>query len=138
MDRVAIRVDSGTTNGAVFILYVMRFFGRLRSSTDRFGKRLIRVLHFQRDIAHAIAMLADMLRRHIVRRHRRSQNKVRLTLTHRIRSSLTLAGFQSTISNLGKTEPFTIEIGSLPRVSHPEFDVVNAFQLEWIFHPSPP
>ena len=78
----------------------MRFLGRLGSATDRFGKRLIRVVDFQRNIAHAIAMLSDMLRRKVVRRHGRRQNKVRLALTERIRSSLTLAGFQSTVSNL--------------------------------------
>src|ERR1035441_10376042 len=137
VDRVAIGVHRGAANGAVFILDVMRFLGRQRSATDRFGKCLVRVVDFQRNIAHAIAMLSDMLRRKVVRRHGRRQNKVRLALTERIRSSLTLAGFQSTVSNLRKAEPLAIEVGRLPRVAHPEFDVVYAFQLERIFHPSP-
>jgi len=86
MDRVAISVDRGPANGAVFIPYIMRLFGCLRSSTDRFGKRLIRVLHFQRDVPHAIAMLSDVIRGEIVRRHGRSQNEIRLALTQRVRS----------------------------------------------------
>jgi len=59
-------------------------------------------------------------------------------LAHRIRRSLPLAGFQPAVCNLRKSEPLTVEIRCLARVSDPEFDVVNAFQLEWIFHPSTP
>ena len=82
-------------------------------------------------------MLADVVRRQIVRRHGRSQNEVCLALTQRIRSSLTLAGFQSTVSNLRKAESLAIEIGCLPGVADPEFDMVNAFKLQRILHPTP-
>ena len=134
MDRVAIGMDRGAANGAVFILDIVRFFGRQRAATHRFLKCLIRIGHFQRDIAHAVAMLADVFRRRVVRRHGRGQNKIRLALAHRIRSALALAGFQSAISNLRKAEPLAVEISRLPRVADPEFDVVNALQLEWILH----
>src|ERR1035438_2832753 len=78
MDRVAIGVDRGAANGAVFILHVMWFLGWLSSPMHCFLKSLVRVLHFQRDIPHAIAMLADMIRRQIVGRHRRGQNEVQI------------------------------------------------------------
>jgi hypothetical protein len=71
----------------------------------------------------------------IVGRHRRSQNEIRLALAHRIRSSLPLAGFQPAVCNLRKAESLAVEISCLAGVADPEFDVVNAFQLEWIFHP---
>src|ERR1700675_3406425 len=131
-------MDRGTANAAVFILHVMRFLRRLGSSTDCFCERLIRVLHFQRDIPHAIAMLSDVVRGQIDRRHGRSQNEVRLALTQRIRSSLPLACFQPTVSNLRKAESLAIEVSRLPGIAYPEFDVVNAFKLEWILHPRSP
>src|ERR1700675_3515526 len=138
MDRVAIGVDRGTANAAVFSLHVMRFLRRLGSSTDCFRKRLIRVVHFQRDIPHAIAVLSDVIRRQIVRRHGRSRNEVRLALTQRIRSSLPLARFQPAISNLRKAESLAIEVSRLPSIAYPEFDVMNALKLEWILHPRSP
>src|SRR5713226_8320776 len=131
-------MDRRAANGAVFILHVVRFLGRLSASTDCLGERLIRVLHFQRNIPHAIAMLSDVIRGRIVRRHGRSQNKVRLALTQRIRSSLPLARFQSTVSNLRKAEPLAIKVSCLPGVAYPEFDVVNALKLKWILHPRSP
>src|SRR5260370_16900190 len=45
-----------------------------------------------------------------------------------------MACFQSTVCNLRKTESHAVEVGCLPGVADPEFDVVNAFQLEWILH----
>src|SRR5208282_1198187 len=134
MDRVAIGVDRAAANGAVFILYVMRFLGWLSSPMHCFLKSLVRVLHFQRDIPHAIAMLADMIRRQIVGRHRRGQNEVRLALAQRIRSALTLARFQPAVSNLRKAESLAVEVGRLARVANPEFDVVNALELKWVLH----
>jgi len=65
----------------------------------------------------------------------RSQNEVRLALAQRIRSALTLARFQSAVSNLRKAESLAVEISCLPGVANPEFNMVNAFQLEWILHP---
>src|SRR5260370_41548525 len=131
-------MDRGTANAAVFILHVMRFLRRLASSTDGFRKRLIRVVHFQRDIPHAIAVLSDVIRRQIVRRHGRSQNEVRLALTQRIGSSLPLACFQPTVRNLRKAESLAIEVSRLPGIAYPKFDVVNALKLEWILHPRSP
>src|SRR3981081_123004 len=122
----------------MFILHVMRFLGRLRSAMYCFLKRFIRVLHFQRDIPHAVAMLSNVIRGQIVRRHGSSQDEVCFALTQRIRSSLPLAGFQSTVSNLRKAESLAIEVSRLPGIAYPEFDVVNAFKLEWILHPRSP
>src|SRR6266403_5357113 len=131
----SIRMDRGPANDAMLILHVMRFFGRLSSSTDCLGKRLIRVVHFQRDIPHAIAMLSDVIRSQIVRRHGCSQHKVRLALTQRIRSSLPLACFQPAVRDLRKAESLAVEVSCLPGIAYPKFDVVNAFKLEWILHP---
>src|SRR4029077_6441386 len=113
----------------------MRFLGWLCSAMHCFLKRLVRVVHFQCDIPHAIAMLSDVIRGQIVRRHGSSQYEVRLALTQRIRSSLPLARFQSAVSNLRKAESLAIEVGCLPGIADPELDVVNALKLEWILHP---
>ncbi len=128
-------MDRGAANDAVFILHVVRFLGRLSSSTDCFHERLIRIVHFQRYIPHAIAMLSDVIRGQIVRRHGRSQNEVRLALTQRIRSSLPLARFQPAVSNLRKAESLAVEVSCLPGIAYPEFDVMNALKLKWILHP---
>src|SRR5271163_2106605 len=116
----------------------MRLLGRQSAAPHRFLKRLIRVRNFERNVAHAVAMSADMFGRIIVGRHGRGQNEICLALTHGIRSPLSLPGFQSAVSDLRKTESLAIKVSRLPRIAHPEFDVVNAFQLEWILHPIPP
>src|SRR6266403_1358310 len=113
----------------------MRFLGRLSPSTDCFGKRLIRVVHFQRDIPHAVAMLSNMIRGQIIRRHGRSQNEVCLALTQRIRSSLPLACFQPAVRDLRKAESLAVEVSCLPGIAYPKFDVMNALKLKWILHP---
>src|ERR1700677_5044318 len=116
----------------------MRLLGRQSAAPHRFLKRLIRVRNFERNVAHAVAMSADMFGRIIVGRHGRRQNEICLALTHGIRRPLSVPGFQSAVSDLRKTESLAIKVSRLPRVAHPEFDVVNAFQLEWILHPIPP
>src|SRR5208282_1039066 len=138
VDRIAISADRGPANGAMFIPHVMRFLGWLRPAPEGFGKRLIRVIHFQCDITYAIAMLADVIRGQVVGRQRCSQDEVRLALTHRIRSALALAGLQSAVSDLGKAESFAVKVSRLPGVADKEFDVMNAFQPEWILHRIPP
>src|ERR1700677_3193580 len=115
----------------------MRLFGRLRSATHGLLKRPVRVVHFQCNIAHAVAMLANVIGRRIIGRHGSSQNKVRLALAHRIRSALPLAGFQSTVGDLRKTESLALEISRLPGIADPEFYVVNTLQLEWVLHQFP-
>src|SRR5271170_6017610 len=109
----------------------MRFLGRLRPATDGFLKCLVGIGYLQRDITHPIAMLSNVFRRRVVRRQRRRQQEIRLALTHRIRSSLTVARFRPAVSDLRKSESFAIEIGCLPGVANPEFDMMNAFKLEW-------
>src|ERR1700731_1498503 len=138
MDRVSIGMDRRSANGAVFILHVVWLLGWLRSAMHCFLKRLVRIIHFQRDIPHTVAVLSDMIRGQIVRRHGRSQNEVRLALTQRIRSSLPLARFQPTVRNLRKAEALAIEVSRLPGIAYPEFDVMNALKLEWILHPRSP
>ncbi len=61
MDGVAVGAHRGAANRTVFILDLVRFLGRKRPSADGFLKRIIRVVHFERDVAYAVAMLADML-----------------------------------------------------------------------------
>src|ERR1039458_8210231 len=82
-------------------------------------------------------MFADVLRSRIIGRHRRGQNEICLALTHCIGSALALTGFESAIGYLGKTESLAVEKGRLARVADPEFDVMNVFEFEWIFHLSP-
>ena len=135
MDRVAIGVDRPAANHAVFILHIVRFLGRLRSPANRLLKGLIRIVHFERDIAHAIAVLPNMFRRRIVRRHRRSQNEVRLALTERVRRTFALPRFQSAVSHLRKAKSLAVKVRGLPCVADPEFDMVNPFKPEWVLHP---
>src|ERR1700731_1025231 len=135
MDRVSIGMDRRSANGAVFILHVVWLLGWLRSAMHCFLKRLVRIIHFQRDIPHTVAVLSDMIRGQIVRRHGRSQNEVRLALTEAIRSSLPLARFQPTVRNLRKAESLAVEVSRLPGIAYPEFDVVNALKLKWVLHP---
>src|SRR5580693_8206986 len=116
----------GAANGAILILDLMRFLSRKCPSMHRFLEGILRVIHFQRDVAHSVAMLADMLRGRVVWREGSGQNEIRLALAQRVRSPPTVAGFEAAIGDLGKTKSLAIEIGCLARVADPEFYVVNA------------
>ena len=100
VDGVAIRVDGAAANGAVFIGDVMRLFGGFCASAHGFFKCIVGIVHFERDVTHAIAVPEDMVGGRVVGRKRRGENEVRLALAQRIRSSLALAGFQSAVGDL--------------------------------------
>src|ERR1700675_2153905 len=102
----------------------MRFFGRLRSTLHRLRERLIGVGHFERNVTHPVAMLSDVFGGSVVRRHGRRQNKVGLALTHGIRSSFPVAGFQSTVSDLRKSKCLAVEERGLPGIADKKFNVV--------------
>ncbi len=63
--------------------------------------------------------------------------KFALPWRHHIGSALALSGFQTAVSALRKPEALTVKVSRLPSVAHPEFDVMNAFELKWIVHDSP-
>ena len=63
MDRVAVGLDRGAADRAVLIAYIVRFLGRQSSAADGFGEGFVRIGDFQSDVAHTVAMLADMLGR---------------------------------------------------------------------------
>src|ERR1700720_4788991 len=134
MDRIAIGVHGGAANGAVFVFYVMRLFGREGSSFHRLVKCLIGVSYFQRYVAHTIAVFANMLGGGIIGRHRSGQEEVRLALTEGIGGSLALSRFQCAIRYLGKAESFAIEEGCLARIADKKFDVMYTLKREWVLH----
>ena len=129
VDGVTVGVDGSPANRTVFILYVVRLLGRQSAATDRFRKSLVGIGNLERNVANAVAMFSNVLGCHIIRCHGSRQNEIRLALAHRIGSALALARFQSAVSNLRKAESLAIEVGRLPGVAHPEFDVMNTFQL---------
>ena len=45
-----------------------------------------------------------------------------------------LAGLKAAVGDLRKAEAFAVEVRRLAGIAHPEFDVVDAFQFQWIFH----
>jgi hypothetical protein len=51
---------------------------------------------------------------------------------------LPLAGFEAAVCHLRKPESFAIEKRRLPGVANPELNMVNALQLERVFHPHVP
>src|ERR1700722_1198297 len=127
MNRVAISVEGGAANSAMLILLVVWMLGGLCAANYRLGKGVVGIGHFQRDIADTVAVFSYVLGGHIVRGQRRCEHKIRLTLTHRVRSALTMTGFKPAVGDLREAESFAIEIGCLPRIADPKFDVMNAF-----------
>ena len=134
MNGVAIGMHSRAANGAVFVFDIVRFDSGFCTAAHRFGKRHIGIIDFKRDIANAVAVFLYVLRGGIIRGHRRRQNKIRLALTQNIGSLLTLPRFQSAIGGLREAETLAVIIGRLPGVADPEFDMMNAPELERIFH----
>src|SRR5579862_2700437 len=134
MNRVAIRVESGAPNGAMFVFEVVGLFGWLRSAANGFGKSLIRVLNFESDVAHTVTVFSYVIRSNIVGRQRRRKDEIRLALRQRVRSPLPLTGLQPTVCNLRKTESLAIKICGLPSIADPKFNMMNSFKLEWILH----
>src|ERR1700680_4984020 len=134
MDGIAVGMDCGAANSAVFIFDVMRLLGRKRSPLHRFRERLVGISYLQGNIAHTIAVCADMLSGLVMRRQGGEKKKVRLPLAKRVGRSFPLTRLETAVRNLRTAEPLTIEIGSLTGVSNKKFDMMDALEFEWVLH----
>src|ERR1700704_873022 len=134
MDGIAVGMDCSATNSAIFIFNVMRLLGRKRSPLHRFRERLVGISHLERNIAHTIAVFADMIRGLVIRRQGCGKKKIRLPLAKRVGRSFPLTGLETAVRNLRKAEPLTIEIGGLTGVSNEKFDVMDALEFERVLH----
>src|ERR1700684_2342483 len=134
MDCIAVGMDCGTANSAVFIFDAMRLLGWKSSPLHRFSERVVGISSLQGDIAHPIVVFADMISGLVIRRQGRAKKKVRLPLAKRVGRSFPLTRLETAVRNLRKAEPLTIEIGSLTGVSNEKFDMMDAFEFEWVLH----
>ena len=134
MNRLTVGVYRRATDGPVFIGNIVRFLCRLRAARHRFGKRFIRVRNFQRNIVHPVAVLTNVFCRCIVGDQRCGENEICLAFAYGVGRSLPLPSFKATVCYLREPESHAIEVGCLPCIANPEFNMVNTFQLEWILH----
>src|SRR5262249_581494 len=110
--------------------------GPMRQS---FFKRIIGVVYFKGDVAHAIPMFQDMDARSVARRIRRRQQELECALLQRIRTLFAVASLQPRISNSVKAERVAIVIIGLLRITDVKLDVMDLPNFQWIvFHRSLP
>jgi hypothetical protein len=123
-------VDGRTPNRAVFVAYVVRLGGRLRTAAHRLLERRIRIVDLEHDVAHAVAVAGDVLGSLVIRRERGGQDEARASLLERIRGLGAASCLETAVGDLREPKRLSIEEGRLLRIAHPELDVVNLSQLE--------
>ena len=128
MNRVAVSVNRGTANAAVFVGHIVRFHRRFRPAPDRFGVSVIGIFDLKRDVVNAVAVNFNMLTAEMFRRHRSRKNEIHPILPHHITRRFTIARFQADISRLRKPECLAIKKLRLLRVADEEFEMMYFFQ----------
>src|SRR4030095_8287704 len=92
-----------------------------------------RILYFQCDRFHAVAVLKNVIRNCMLRPKRCSQNECDLVLPDHIAGALSHTGFRSAISHRLKTERTLIKMRRLLGVTDVKFDVICSFERQKIF-----
>ncbi len=134
VNRVAVGVDGGAADFSVLVGEVVRLLGGCGAALDGLGEGQIGVFDLQADIAHTVAVAADMLAGSALGVQGRGQKDVGLALAQKIRSGLAVSGLQSTVGHLRKAEGVAIIKRRLAGVADIELDVMDSLQLKWILH----
>ncbi len=90
--------------------------------------------HFERNVANAVAVAANVLGGRMRRSQRRAHDKSCLALGQRVGGHLPAARLLSAVGHLRKSECVAVEERGLSGIANPEFHVMNALDLQRIFH----
>ena len=122
-------MNRGFANRAVFVRPVVWLDKRLRASFHCFVKSVVGVFDVKSDVAHAVAVLFDMLGGVMFGRQWRSQNEIDAVLPQHVTRRFPISRFQAGISRPRKAERFAIIKFGLLGVANVKFDVVYFFLI---------
>ena len=132
VDRVPVGRDRRMTDGAVLVRPVRRLADGLRAPRHRFGEGRVGVVHVEADVAHAVAVEADVIVDRIVRPVGGGQDDAGLALLEGVGRRVAPARFEARVRELREPEGLPVVVGRLPGVAHPELDVMDALQPQRI------
>src|SRR5688572_4759744 len=124
MDAVAVDADRRSHDFATVIVFDFGLLHALRTAFDSLLVGVASVVHPQRNVANAVAMLADVLSDRSVGRERRRHQKPNLVLCEQIRNAVPNACLWTAISYELKAERRLIVVCGLFRISDVKLDVV--------------
>ena len=133
MNRVAVGLDRGVTHAAVLVRQLARLDRGLGAAAHRLLERLVRVLHVERDVAHAVAVLLRTCSAAAPSGQSGVDSTKRvLFCIERVRREVALPGLETGVRELREAEGLAVVERRLLGVADEELDVMNALQPERI------
>jgi hypothetical protein len=117
---------------AVLVALVVRLDGRRGAALHRLFERAVRIVHLERDVADAVAVQFQVVRRGVIRNQRRREDEPGAALPHHVGGHVTAAGLEARVRELREAEGVAVEVGRLPGVADPELHMVDLAQFERI------
>ena len=126
VDRVAVRRDRGDHHFTVRVLHHGGLLNGTSAPLDRLRVRVARVVHPEREVAHAVAVAADVIGDRTVRTDRRRQHEPNLVLLEEVARAVANSGLRPAVRDEVEPERGAIEHRALLGVADVELDVVGA------------
>src|SRR5581483_7550663 len=125
VDRIPIRSDRGKTEGPIFIRNLARFLDALGPALRGLTIRAFDIVHFQRNIDHAVAMFAEIFLIGVLRNERCRKHEADLALFEYVARTVAHAGFESGIAGDLKAERSPIIISRLLGIADNEANMID-------------
>src|SRR5579862_7070901 len=128
MDRFAVRGNGGDADFAMLVAQRFRGPHAGRSALSGLAVSGFGVIHPQRYIVDAIAVLEQVRGNRVIGRERRSQHEANLILLEQIGSLAAHAGFGTAVGGELHTESRAVEMRGLLGVADVKFDIVGSIE----------
>ena len=132
VDGVAVGGDGRDAHFAVLVAQGLRLAHAARAAAGGLAPGRFGIVHPQRDIAHAVAVQADVLGDGMIGRERRGEHQADLVLHQHVGSAVARAGLRAAIGRQAEAERGAVEVRGLARVAHVELDVIGAVERQEI------
>src|SRR5580765_9065477 len=128
MYSIAVRGDRCVANRAVFVTVIVRLLDWPRSTFYGLVKGVVGILNQNCDIVDAVAVLLDVLRAGMIRRHRRRQYEIDISLPHQITRHFAVTRLKSHIPGPRKPERLAVIKLRLLCIADVKLDVMYFFK----------
>ena len=130
MNRFAIGADRRCDHATELVLRHLRLGPRRCATLDGEAEHFARIVHPERDVFHAVAMLLHMLVDPVPGIKRAREHESDFVLLQHIRAGLALARLGTAIGDQLIPERAAVEVRRLLRVADEELDVVGTVDRE--------
>ena len=132
MDCLAVGRDRRAPDRAEIVVDGRRRLNPFRTALCRFRVGSVHVLDLKRDVTDAVAVPMDVLRREPLGLEGRGEHESDLSLLEHVGGAVAHFRLEAGVGGHREAEGVGVEKGGLPRVSHPEFQVVDGSDLQEI------